>query len=662
MDLDTQIAVIGMAVRLPGARTPAEYWHNLAEGVETVVRLPVPDGAGHQPAAGVLDDPDCFDAEFFGYAPREALIIDPQHRVFLECSWESLEHAGYDPARCPGAIGVYAGCSQTEYGAVLRSRRDSPLLRDIGGYEMRLGSGLDFLTTRAAYKLGLRGPAVTVQTACSTSLVAIHLAGQALLAGECDMALAGGATVHVPPYAGEYSENGILSPDGRCRAFDAAAAGTVGADGVGVVVLKRLVDALDDGDTVHAVVLGSAINNDGTDKIGFTAPSVTGQAHAVSAALRVAGVDPDTVGYVETHGTGTPLGDPVEIAALARAFRAVRAAPASAAAPRCWIGSVKTNLGHTDAAAGVAGFIKTVLALSHRQLPPSLHFEQPNPAIDFAATPFEVNTRLREWTGEGPLRAGVNSLGLGGTNAHVVLQEPPATAPSRPTRTWRLVPLSGRTRRAAAGQAAALADRLTDEPAADLGAVAWTLQTGRRHHAPPGLRDRRGHGGPGLLAAGAVRGHRAGGRRRAAAAGVRLPGPGRPVRRHDRAVVPAGAELAGLRGRMRPAVRSVARRGPARGAPRRAGRRLGGAAPPAHDDGSGVRVHGRVRAGPALAALGCGAGRGGRPQPRRVRGRVRRGRLRPARRGGPGRRAGTAAGGPAARRDDRGVAARGRPA
>lgn len=482
MDLDTQIAVIGMAVRFPGARTPAEYWRNLAEGVESVVRLPVPDGARHQPAGGLLDDPDCFDAEFFGYAPREALIIDPQHRVFLECAWESLEYAGYDPARYPGAIGVYAGCSQTEYGAVLRSRKDSPLLRDIGGYEMRLGSGLDFLTTRAAYKLGLRGPAVTVQTACSTSLVAIHLASQALLAGECEMALAGGATVHVPAYCGEYSENGILAADGRCRAFDAAAAGTVGADGVGVVVLKRLADALDDGDTVHAVVLGSAINNDGTDKIGFTAPSVTGQAQAVAAALRVAGVASDTVGYVETHGTGTPLGDPVEIAALAEAFRAVRAATAAAPPPRCWIGSVKTNLGHTDAAAGVAGFIKTVLALSHRRLPPSLHFEKPNPAIDFAATPFAVNTRLREWTSAGPLRAGVNSLGLGGTNAHAVLQEAPATVPARPTRTWRLVPLSGRTRRAPAVLAAGVADQLAAEPAADLGAVAWTLQNGRRHH------------------------------------------------------------------------------------------------------------------------------------------------------------------------------------
>jgi acyl transferase domain-containing protein len=481
-DPDTQLAVVGMAVRLPGARTPGEYWRNLAGGVESVARLPVPDGAHHHPAGGLIDQPDCFDAEFFGYAPREALITDPQHRVFLECAWEALEHAGYDPARYPGAIGVYAGCSQTEYGAALHARRDSPLLADIGGYELRLGCGLDFLTTRAAYKLGLRGPAVTVQTACSTSLVAIHLAGQALLAGECDMALAGGATVHVPPYSGEYSETGILSADGHCRAFDAAAAGTVGADGVAVVLLKRLTDALDDGDTVHAVVLGSAVNNDGTDKIGFTAPSVTGQAQAVAAALRVAGIGSDTVGYVETHGTGTPLGDPVEIAALAEAFRATRNGPASAAPPRCWIGSVKTNLGHADAAAGAAGFIKTVLALSHRRLPPSLHFEKPNPAIDFAATPFAVNTRLRDWDGPGPRRAGVNSLGLGGTNAHAVLQEAPAAEPPQPTRTWRLLPVSGRTRRALAVQAAELADQLGGEQPAELGGVAWTLQTGRRHH------------------------------------------------------------------------------------------------------------------------------------------------------------------------------------
>ncbi|HEX8304139.1 MAG TPA: beta-ketoacyl synthase N-terminal-like domain-containing protein [Jatrophihabitans sp.] len=479
-DTEAQLAVIGMAVRLPGARTLAEYWRNLAGGIESIVELPAPEGARHRPACGVLEDPDCFDAEFFGYAPREALIIDPQHRLFLECAWEALEHAGYDPARYPGPIGVYAGSSQTGYSGLLHARRDSQLLADVAEFELRLGCGLDFLTTRASYKLGLRGPAVTVQTACSTSLVAIHLAGQALLAGECDMALAGGATVHVPTYPGEYSETGILSADGHCRAFDAAAGGTVGGDGAGIVVLKRLADALEDGDTVHAVVLGSAINNDGADKIGYTAPSVSGQAEAVHAALRLAGITSDSVSYIETHGTGTPLGDPIEIAALASAFRAV---PGSSA-PRhgaCWIGSVKTNIGHTDAAAGVAGFIKTVLALRHRQIPPSLHFQTPNPAIDFAATPFEVNTRLRDWTAPGPLRAGVNSLGIGGTNAHVVLEEAPGGGrPTQLSRSWRVAPFSGRTRQALATVAAALTSELTTEPAPELADLAWTLQTGRR--------------------------------------------------------------------------------------------------------------------------------------------------------------------------------------
>ena len=449
LDPDAQLAVIGMSLRLPGARTPAEYWRNLAGGVESITPLPAPPGARHRPACGLLEDPECFDAGFFGYPPREALLMDPQHRLFLECAWEALENAGYDPARYPGSIGVYAGCSQTGYASLLAARRDSPLLADVGEFELRLGCGIDFLTTRTSYKLGLRGPAVTVQTACSTSLVAIHLAAQALLAGECDLALAGGVTVHVPAYPGEYSDNGILSADGHCRAFDAAAGGTVGGDGVGIVVLKRLPDALADGDTVAAVVLGSAINNDGADKIGYTAPSVTGQAGAVRTALRLAGIGSQTVGYVETHGTGTPLGDPIEIAALAAAFGAgEQPAGSRASAPRCWLGSVKTNIGHTDAAAGVASFLKVVLALQHRQLPASLHFTEPNPAIDFAATPFAVNTELRDWTSPGPLRAGVNSLGIGGTNAHVILQEPPPVRPADSRRGWRLVPLSGRTRQA----------------------------------------------------------------------------------------------------------------------------------------------------------------------------------------------------------------------
>jgi acyl transferase domain-containing protein len=480
MNVESCLAVVGMAVRFPGAADLDAYWRNLAGGVESITLLPPPPQAVHIPACGLLADPDCFDAEFFGYAPRDALIIDPQHRVFLECAWEALEHAGYDPARYPGPIGVYAGSSQTGYAELLRARRDADLLAGVGEFALRLGCGIDFLTTRVAYKLGLRGPAVTVQTACSTSLVAIHLAGQALLAGECDMALAGGVTVHVPAYPGEYSPDGILSIDGHCRAFDAAAGGTIGGDGAGVVVLKRLGSAIADGDTIHAILLGSAINNDGADKIGYTAPSITGQSEAIATALRLADVPVHTVSYVETHGTATPLGDPIEIAALTAAF-------SSAAAPgappgRCRIGSVKTNIGHTDAAAGVAGFIKVVLALRHRQLPPSLHFTRPNPAIEFGG--FEVNSRLTEWTSpDSPRRAGVNSLGIGGTNAYAVLEEAPASAVPATRRPWRLVPVTGRSRRALDAATSRLAGRLAEADPPELADLAWTAQIGRRHHA-----------------------------------------------------------------------------------------------------------------------------------------------------------------------------------
>ena len=480
MSGDACLAVVGMAVRFPGAIDLGAYWRNLAGGVESITRFPPPPQAVHVPACGLVEAPDCFDAEFFGYAPRDALIIDPQHRVFLECAWESLEHAGYDPARYPGPIGVYAGSSQTGYAELVRARRDADLLAGVGDFALRLGSGLDFLTTRVSYKLGLRGPAVTVQTACSTSLVAIHLAGQALLAGECDLALAGGVTVHVPAYPGEYSPDGILSADGHCRAFDAAAGGTIGGDGAGIVVLKRLDSALADGDTIHAVLLASAINNDGADKIGYTAPSITGQAEAIATALRLAGVPAHTVSYVETHGTATPLGDPIEIAALSSAFHG---SPAPGEPPgHCWIGSVKTNIGHTDAAAGVAGFIKAVLSLEHRQLPPSLHFTRPNPAIDFGR--FEVNTRLRDWVSpHSPRRAGVNSLGIGGTNAYALLEEAPTRSRSAARRPWRLVPVTGRSRRALEAACTRLAHRLGEADPPDLADLAWTAQIGRRHHA-----------------------------------------------------------------------------------------------------------------------------------------------------------------------------------
>ncbi|HZE39137.1 MAG TPA: beta-ketoacyl synthase N-terminal-like domain-containing protein [Stackebrandtia sp.] len=471
---ESRLAVIGMAGRFPGAAGLEEFWENLSRGVESIRPLPVPEAATHQPAAGVLDDADCFDAGYFGYAPAEALIIDPQHRLFMECAVEALEHAGQDPSRFPGPIGVYAGSSQTAYLDTLRAHRDH-----IGGFsdfQLRLATGIDFLTTRAAYKLGLRGPAVTVQTACSTSLVAVHQAAQALLAGECDIALAGGASVHIPTYPGEYTPDGVLAADGHCRAFDAAADGTISGNAVGIVVLKRLDDAIADGDTVHAVVLATAVNNDGNLKIGFTAPSVDGQAEVMRTALEVADLEPDSIGYVEAHGTGTPLGDPIEIAALTNAYGTARE-------DVCWIGSVKTNIGHTDAAAGVTGFIKAVLALRHRHLPPSLHFTTPNPNIDFAKSPFRVNTASRPWDADGtPRRAAVNSLGLGGTNAHVILEEPPDEAPTDPGRMWQLVVLSARSRSALARARSRLSARLRRHPDTDLADLAWTTQVGRRAH------------------------------------------------------------------------------------------------------------------------------------------------------------------------------------
>jgi acyl transferase domain-containing protein len=333
------------------------------------------------------------------------------------------------------------------------------------------------VTTRAAYKLNLRGPAVTIQTTCSTSLVAVHMACQSLLNNECDMALAGGVSVRVPQKVGYlYQEGGITSPDGHCRAFDANAQGTNKGNGLGLVVLKRLPDALNDGDHIYAVIAGSAINNDGALKMGYTAPSVDGQAEAIAEALGIADVDPATIGFVEAHGTGTALNDPIEIAALSQAFR-----ESTDNTQFCAIGSVKTNIGHLDAAAGVAGLIKATLAIKHGQIPPTLHFERPHPGIDFASSPFFVNNRLLDWQpGDRPRRAGVSSLGIGGTNAHVILEEAPAPEPGDDSRAWHLLPLSARTATALERQRANLAEALRARPEPDLADVTYTLQVGRR--------------------------------------------------------------------------------------------------------------------------------------------------------------------------------------
>ncbi|MGW1895268.1 type I polyketide synthase [Streptomyces sp. NPDC002004] len=468
------IAVIGLACRFPGARDPDEFWRNLLDGTDSVTRVA---GARGIAARGLLEDPDRFDADYFGVSPREARLINPQHRVFLECAVEALENAGYDPARYSGSVGVYAGSSENAYAHILTSQQTQ--LPSVSDWEIRVANGADFLCSRVAHKLGLRGPAVAVQAACATSLVAVHLAVQGLISGDCDLALAGGVTIRLPLVPDVASAGGIQAPDGVCRAFDAGARGVVGGDGAGIVVLRRLVDALADGDRVDAVIRGSAVNNDGADRIGFTAPGVDGQAAVIETAQRAAGVAPDTCTYVEAHGTGTPLGDPVEVAALVKAFRR-----GTDRRGFCGIGSVKTNIGHTDAAAGVAGLVKTVLALKHAVIPPSLHYTAPHPEIDFETSPFQVVVRPREWLSNGmPRRAGVSSFGLGGTNAHAVLEQPPERHDSAPPeRSWQVLPLSARTPTALATVGSRLGEHLRTSAATPLADTAWTLQTGRPEH------------------------------------------------------------------------------------------------------------------------------------------------------------------------------------
>jgi phthiocerol/phenolphthiocerol synthesis type-I polyketide synthase E len=484
---ELEIAVVGMACRFPGADGVEAFWQNLCDGVESISFLGEDEllkaGVGREAlrdpayvrAAAVLSSIDLFDARFFGYTAREAQVLDPQQRLFLETAWEALERAGYDPERHRGAIGVFGGTSSSSYAFAVMA---SPQLRAaVSPYQVMLSNEKDFLATRVAYKLNLRGPAVVVQAACSTSLVAVHLACQSLLAGECDMALAGGVSVSVPHRVGYYHEpDGILSRDGHCRAFDTEASGTLKGNGVGIVVLKRLAEALRDGDTILAVIKGSATNNDGGQKVGFTAPGVSGQAEVVRAALAMAGVAAEEIAYVEAHGTATALGDPIEVAALTQAFRATTERRGF-----CAMGSVKTNFGHLDAAAGIAGFMKAVLMLERRQFVPSLHFREPNPRLELSSSPFYVATRHQAWASEGrPRRAGVSSFGMGGTNVHVVLEEPPLL-PLRelPVRPEVLV-LSARTESALEHGTAALAAHLRSHPELALADAAFTLGAGRR--------------------------------------------------------------------------------------------------------------------------------------------------------------------------------------
>ncbi|MFB8171069.1 beta-ketoacyl synthase N-terminal-like domain-containing protein [Kitasatospora purpeofusca] len=480
---DTDIAVIGLACRFPDAVDADQFWDNLVSGVDSISRFPpksIPGPGGgkreYVPARGLLRDPEWFDAGYFGYTPREALLTDPQHRVLLECAVEAIEGAGYDPDRFPGLIGIYAGCSLSSYTETLRARQRED--QSITTWDILMGTTSDYLASRIAYKLGLRGPTANVQAACATSLYAVHFAARALLAGECDLALAGGSSVRLPAELDNYRVGGITSPSGVCSPFDTAADGVVGGQGCGITVLKRLSEAIADGDHIHAVLRGSAVNNDGRERAGFTAPGVRGQVEVVRAAQRAAGVTPSSITYVEAHGTGTRVGDPIEVAGLNQAFDDGK--------PReepCLLGSVKGNIGHLDAAAGIAGFIKTVLAVERGTVPPSLHYSVPNPDIDFAAGPFVVVTEPTPWAPVGqPRRAGLTARGLGGNNAHIVLEQPPAPLPRTGAEDHQLLVLSAHTPAALDELTARVAGRLADRPELELRDVAWTLQVGRRLH------------------------------------------------------------------------------------------------------------------------------------------------------------------------------------
>ncbi len=488
--LSDGIAVVGMAGKFPGAPNLAAYWENLRNGVESIthfapgeleVSSAISDNPTYVRARGIMSDVDLFDAEFFGINPREAEYTDPQHRLLLETAWQSLENAGIDTERFAGNIGVFAGCSQNTY--LLHNLASNPgflneflSFQQMGAHPSMLGNDKDFVATRIAYKLNLRGPAIAVQCACSTSLVAVAQACQNLLAYQCDLALAGGVSVTFPQRRGYVHEEGsLVSGDGRCRPFDVAAGGTIFGDGVGLVVLKRADEAMREGDNILAVIRGFAVNNDGSTKVSYMAPSVDGQAEAIATAQALSGIDVRTIGYVEAHGTGTSLGDPIEVAALTKAFRT-----GTDAKQFCALSAVKGNIGHLEAASGIAGLIKTVLALKHGEIPATLHFTGPNPRIDFAQSPFFVADKLLPWPKSAtPRRAGISSFGVGGTNAHLVLEEAPTAKPTISAEPQLFV-LSAKTESALEAMTTRFTNYLRFHPDSSLADVAYTLQTGRR--------------------------------------------------------------------------------------------------------------------------------------------------------------------------------------
>jgi acyl transferase domain-containing protein/thioesterase domain-containing protein len=481
---DHAIAVIGMAGRFPGARNIDEFWKVLREGRETISDFSLDEilATGIDPEvardstyirrSGRLEDSERFDAAFFGMSPTEAQVTDPQQRLFLETAWEVMELAGYDPFRLKGRVGVFAGSAASTY-ALLNIASHRGLIERLGYAPVIFGTDKDYVPTRVAYKLNLRGPSLSINTACSTSLVAVHVACQSLLQGECEMALAGG--VCAPTFKGYFHQEGsALSPDGHCRPFDVMASGTVPSSGVGAVLLRPLADALENGDSIHAIILGSAVNNDGAFKVSYTAPSLQGQVEAISEAMALAGVEADSIGYIEAHGTGTALGDPIEVSALTQAFR-----QSTSRSGYCGLGSLKSNVGHMDSAAGVGALLKAILCVKHGERVSTVHFQAPSPRLEIGATPFFVVKDTAPWTtGSDPRRAGVSAFGVGGTNAHVVIEEPPAAA-SPADRPWQLLCLSARSPAALGTMAGRLADHLEAHPEQPLADVAYTLMVGR---------------------------------------------------------------------------------------------------------------------------------------------------------------------------------------
>jgi len=491
----SSVAIIGMTGRFPGAESVEAFWKNLCDGVESITFFDRSDlepseqviadqNENYVAARPLIKDPDLFDAEFFGVYPKEAEQMDPQHRILLECAWEVLERAGYDPNHVRESVGVFAGCSMNTY--FLRNLADQRSFVEgfTGGYQVAnyaamMGNDKDFLPTRISYKLNLHGPSMSVQSACSTALVAVAQACQSLLTQGCDMALAGAVSVTFPLHRGYIAqEGGLASLDGHCRPFDQHANGTVFGHGAGIVLLKRLDDALADGDQVLAVIRGFALNNDGSTKAGYTAPSVEGQAQVIARAQKMAGVSADSISYVEAHGTGTPLGDPIEVAALTRAFRAT-----TSSTQFCSLGTAKANVGHLDVAAGATGLIKTVLQIQNRTIPGLLHFTLPNPHLDLANSPFFIDHTLRPWKTNGaPLRAGVSAFGVGGTNAHIIVEEPPASRDSDSGREYQLLVWSAKTPATLGNIADAIGSHFSKNPGTNLADAAYTLQVGRSPH------------------------------------------------------------------------------------------------------------------------------------------------------------------------------------